>query len=68
MPSPFDIANVFKTEETPFARAIKQIVIEKNPALINKSTLSQDELNLLWDIGSALSLITQSQKEWAATK
>jgi len=66
MPSPFDIANVFKTEETPFARAIKQIVIEKDPSLIDKDTLSKDELNLIWDIGSALSLITQSQEEWSA--
>jgi len=66
MPSPFDIANVFKTEETPFARAIKQIVIEKDPSLIDKDTLSKDELNLIWDTGSALSLITQSQEEWSA--
>ena len=66
MPSPFDIANVFKTEETPFARAIKQIVIEKDPSLIDKDTLSKDELNLIWDIGSALSLITQSQEECSA--
>ena len=64
MPSPFDIANVFKTEESPFAIAIKQLVVEKNPNLINKSILSKDELNLIWDIGFALSLISQTQEEW----
>ena len=64
MPSPFDIANVFKTEESPFATAIKQLVVEKSPNLINKSILSKDELNLIWDIGFALSLISQTQEEW----
>jgi len=65
MPSPFDIANAFNSNpKSHFGIAIKQLVVDKKPELINKSILSKDELNLLWDIGSALSLITQTQDEW----
>jgi len=68
MPSPFDILKTFtqteKDPDSPFLKAMKILVNDKNPSLIQKHTLSIDELNLLWDIGTAMSIISEPKEVW----